>query len=632
MASYPPPNSQNGSIFNPSDWIAGNAGGIDTAYLNQHYCQFPVAQGNMSFAGISNTGTTTIGQNLVMQGIYNTNYLEFPDGTKQYTAVAGSDILNTNNTFYGVNNFFPPTQAFGSTLNEGLTFTNNQYINGSGDTDIIAYIPNTTTGLCIFALTTNSASFATPQIQLLPDGTASNFQASAVNGIVSIISNNTGGTIQLKSDAGVQLVHNASLKFSTYGNLTGGSTGLSSSVNFTSPSITTPSITQTTDDTDITITCSGLNSNVIINSTAGLLLKSNPVILFGGYGTLTGSPTGLTSSVSLFVPTQTAYNSGTPYGDSTATQAFVQSAINSGGSGDVSLAGNNLFTGFNNFYNNFAGVQQTNRGLTIGANMTNSAKEVDIICINPLTTRGLSIYAQSTAVSDSTPAKIIVYNDGSPTVFTTAITLPSQTAFSGTSSYGNLAATQNFVQTAIDSIGGGGGGGGGDVYLAATNPFTGINTFNSNVPSTTISQTFPSAATQNFATIGYVNSIFNTINCTFTAASYVEPTLGSPNYMTAYIMGTTLWYSGSVQFFGYGSAPKFTFGFSPSLPYTVISNFQNASLINQSYSNQYTSISTSSGFTSSAAGNAFNIILNTPSPASATCLYTFNFSGITVIQ
>lgn len=248
MASYPPPNNQQGSIFNPIDWIEPNAGSIDTAYLNEHYCQFPVAQGSMSFAGINNTGTTTIKQNIVMTGMPNVNFIEFPDGTKQYTAVAGSDILNDANNWSGVNNFNPlPTQPYASTMSQGITLTNNQ--NNSipaGDNDIISYTPSSTQGLCIYSSSTSSVAGKPAQIVLQPDGVKTSLFANGINGVVQL--NALGGTqskIILQASSGVFLQLAPTINFNDWGTLSATSTGgIASTVNLTAPSITTPLITQ----------------------------------------------------------------------------------------------------------------------------------------------------------------------------------------------------------------------------------------------------------------------------------------------------------------------------------------------------------------------------------------------------
>jgi len=347
MASYPPPNPQQGAIFNPIDWIEPNAGSIDTAYLNEHYCQFPVAQGSMSFAGINNTGTTTIKQNLVMTGTPNINYVEFPDGTKQYTAVAGGDILNDANTWSGVNTFYPnPLHPYGEIMTEGITITNNQSSStNAGGTDIVSYTPSTTIGFNIYSLSsTNNCDGVIPQLQLRPDGTETILSSSAINGITVINSVGAGGTIQLNAPTITLGNSSPNISFNTYGTLTGSGTGIKSSVNLTSPSFI---ISDGVDD-NYQLYSQNTYGMVIANTSGGLgtLTLSNGSTTLT---TLTSTTTGLSVNDSITVPTQTAYSSSTIYGDIASTQAFVQSAIQSQGSGDVSLAGTNPFTGTNTF-------------------------------------------------------------------------------------------------------------------------------------------------------------------------------------------------------------------------------------------------------------------------------------------
>jgi hypothetical protein len=355
MASYPPPNPQQGSIFNPSDWIVPNTGSIDTAYLNEHYCQFPVAQGNMSFAGISNTGSTTIKQNLVMTGTANTNYIEFPDGTKQYTAVAGNDILKTPNTWIGVNTFYPnPVQTYGAPMVEGITITNNQI--DDKDNDIVSYSPNSTQGLCMYSLGVyNNTIGKTPQIQLLPDGKGSIIQAQGSSGYVSLIATGVGGVINLNSTGGIKLNTTSLINFNNYSTLsaTSPSSGIISSAKFSAPYVYSSQIVFT--DVSGVATASTIYSN----SSANIDMVCSQLNLAGlSVGTtvsITPQAGNLDVGTTITVPTQSAYDSGATYENVLSTQAFVQSAINSQGSGDVSLAGTNAFTGVNTF-SNFCGA------------------------------------------------------------------------------------------------------------------------------------------------------------------------------------------------------------------------------------------------------------------------------------
>jgi hypothetical protein len=522
MATYPPPNQQQGSIFNPSDWIEGNNSNLDIQYLNEHYCKFPVAQGNMSFAGISNTGTTTIGQNLVMTGTPNVNYLEFADGTKQYTAVAGDDILDTANVFTKNNTF--PSISFNTGTGANLTSSNGGLVSDS--------------------------NINTPSL-FIDDGNNDSYSVRSENGFGFILANIDG-------DGSLTISNNAT----TFSTLSVSTTGMSCSTDFSAPSISCSSINETSDNTDITITGSGVNSGIVLDSTAGVSIEGNQVLSFPSNGQISADANGLTSTVDLYVKTQPVYSSSTVYGDKASTQAFVQSAISGQGSGDASLSANQTFTGINTFSNyvNFSAIVNQSSQFSIGNKLR--------------------------LTLDTGPTFVQSYyelNSDGTTTYSNIINLPSQT-YSGSVAYGNVASTQQFVIQAIASQGGG------DAYLNGTQTFTGVNTFNgatnfnsnvafnTNIPTTSVSQTFPSSSTNSFATVGYVNSLSTKVNSTFTPILGVYSMVSNVNYMTSYIVGNTVFFNGAISFFSQDNASKFTFSFSPALPNTTIGSFQSATL------------------------------------------------------
>jgi hypothetical protein len=516
-----------------------------------------VAQGNMSFAGISNTGTTTIGQNLVMTGTYNTNYLEFPDGTKQYSASSGTDILDTDNTFIGVNTFSPlPAQTYGATMTQGITLTNNQSSSTTtGDTSIVSYTPSTTTGLEIYSLSnTNNCNGVLPQIQLQPDGTQSKISASATDGLVVLSAVGTGGLIQLNANTGVRLGTPPILDFNSWGKLSSTSTtsGIISDVNFTSPKFII------NDDVDDSYQIYSQNANdygLVISNTSG---ANGILTISNGSSTLTSLTSYLYAlgdirldvSTQITVPTQTAYSSSTTYVNVLATQAFVKSAIQSQGGGGASLTANQTFTGVNNFSNyvNFSSIVNETTQFSIGNKLR-------------LTLDTGATFVQS----------YFELNSDGTTTYSNIINLPSQTYDAGVA-YGNVASTQQFVIQALASQGGG------DVYLNGTNNFTGTNTFNTNLPSSTIGGVYPNYGTPNsFATIGYVNSLTTTINSTFSGNLGIA-SIGFPNYMTSHLVGNIIYYSGYIAFVPSGNPSKVSFNINPALNITLQTNIQNASL------------------------------------------------------
>ena len=119
MAEYPPPIDPT-EIFNKDNWIP-SPDAIDLAFLQASFCEYPVAQGLMNFSDVNISADATISQNLLLAGTPSVNYLEFPDGTKQYTAPSADDI---NTVYNDVSNTFisPFIQTFqGSNLTTPTT-------------------------------------------------------------------------------------------------------------------------------------------------------------------------------------------------------------------------------------------------------------------------------------------------------------------------------------------------------------------------------------------------------------------------------------------------------------------------------------------------------------------------------
>jgi len=89
MSVYFPP-IENVSIFDPLLFSIANPDNNEE-YLTKDiadnlYLHFPVGQGTETIPSLQITNNANINQNLILDGTYLTNYLEFPDGTKQYTA------------------------------------------------------------------------------------------------------------------------------------------------------------------------------------------------------------------------------------------------------------------------------------------------------------------------------------------------------------------------------------------------------------------------------------------------------------------------------------------------------------------------------------------------------------------
>jgi hypothetical protein len=362
------------------------------------------------------------------------------------------------------------------------------------------------------------------------------------------------------------------------------------------------------------LNATGTGGKIILQSSTGVKLHINPTINFNEFGTLSASATGISSSVDLNLPAQT-FSSIVTYGDVAATQGFVRGAINSVDTADVFLGSNNNFTGENNFNNNINGGTTSNIGLTIVGNNQIGEAEADIICINQTTNLGLNIYAETTPVTNTTVPKIQIFNDGTATVFNTDITLPAQTTYTPSTTYGDVASTQQFVQLALASQGSG------DVTLGGTNNFTGTNTFNTNAPTTTLVQTFPSTDDTNFATIGYVNSLASpTASSVMTAGSGISY-IGYSNNISSNYIGTSTFFTGFVDGF-VPSSNTFSLNISSTIPGSTFSTqLTNITLYNVSTRASWGM--SSAILTNSTLTITFTATLDAP--------YTFNltFSGNT---
>jgi len=368
MASYNPPNPYVPGAFNPTQFITPSDN-ITTKYLDENYLRFPFAQGVENFVSINNQGSLNQGgladfSSNTTPAIFNlpptiTNPIA-NTATTPANAVAtigyvlaneqgGGDLLPLNNLWSGVNNFNPtPNQTYGSVLNTGITITDNQFPpGGQGDNDIISYTPTGAQGLCLYSSSTNNITGQFPQIQLYPDGTETKLSASATNGTIVLAAQGTGGAIQLNANTGVKIGTQPILTFSTFGNLTGSAGGIKSSVNLTAPSFV---ISDGVDDNYQLYSQNSGSFGFVIANTSGTGLGTLTISNGSSIATtLTASTSGLTSTTPLILPAQTTYDSGATYGNVASTQEFVQKALASQGSGDVTLGGNNAFTGTNTF-------------------------------------------------------------------------------------------------------------------------------------------------------------------------------------------------------------------------------------------------------------------------------------------
>jgi hypothetical protein len=212
---------------------------------------------------------------------------------------------------------------------------------------------------------------------------------------------------------------------------------------------------------DYIATCNYVN-NMIVNGD-GILDNNN---VWTGTNTF---------NIIVTLPTQGEYSIVATYGNTAATQAFVQSAINSvTGGGYASLTATQTFSGNNTFSNSI-----TTPSITFSTFGT--------------------LTGSSTGLTNST-----------------VLNLPSQTTYTQSTPYGNIASTQAFVQSAINSIITGGG------YALLSSPT--LQTFTGPISFT--SATIPQINSVNIATVP--------ITTTLTINGYV-----GANSNSSIISGTT---------------------------------------------------------------------------------------------
>lgn len=222
MSVYPAPTGQQGEIFNPSLWIVSAITGVSVQYLDENYLRYPVAQGYETLNGITNLSNGTFEKNIVMTGTYLTNYIEFPDGSQQFTADSGGGsgdaqlsggTSTTPQVFTGVNAF---NNTGGIIIEDSTntTTTTTLYQNGDnlsinssiagggvqlGDTTAFVTLSTNGSGLALNkGITVSNATNS--NIVLLKSDATTNKQLD-ITGQVSIGNTTSSNTVVLKSDA-----------------------------------------------------------------------------------------------------------------------------------------------------------------------------------------------------------------------------------------------------------------------------------------------------------------------------------------------------------------------------------------------------------------------------------------------
>jgi hypothetical protein len=124
MSAELPPTEQV-PLFNPI-YFLGAGSPFTKEVADNLYLQYPVGQGTEIIPDLVVSGELQSGENILMTGTALTNFLEFPDGTQQFTAAVGVgatiDITdtNTNATFYPV---FVDSAGTGKILRADTTTT-----------------------------------------------------------------------------------------------------------------------------------------------------------------------------------------------------------------------------------------------------------------------------------------------------------------------------------------------------------------------------------------------------------------------------------------------------------------------------------------------------------------------------
>ena len=138
MALYPAPNPKL-PIYNPTAYHVdtGNTIGIDEQFLSQNYLQFPLAQGTENFGDIFVGNDETISGNLILDGTFQTNYIQFPDGSQQFSASVGDGSAFLNG---GISLLVPQTFTGYNLFNKDLQITAPLLIN---DNIILDGVANT---------------------------------------------------------------------------------------------------------------------------------------------------------------------------------------------------------------------------------------------------------------------------------------------------------------------------------------------------------------------------------------------------------------------------------------------------------------------------------------------------------
>lgn len=369
MASYNPPNPYVPGVFNPTQFITPSAN-ITTQYLSENYLKFPFAQGAENFVSINNLGALSQGGQAVFSSTTTPAiFTEPPTITTPVVYPAAT-----------------PSAAMAT-----IKYVNDA-VGGAGGGNVSTNISNTYDAGTTQTFTNTSLS---NPIEILNTAGGFVYLSSGNPGGLNIYSSGTGAG----SSSGISITNGLQQQTVIYP--TTGGTQLVGAL------LVGGSITTTTQ-----IKCSTLIGTGSLSSPT-YYLKTDTA----NYGNFTGSNNGITSSVNMYVPTQT-YISGTTYGNIASTQSFVQQALSSQGGGDAYLGAVQTFTAANTF--------------TGGCNITNNAtcgtSNVNIVS-NPyeiVNNTMLIGYAPGLAESN-TFTGTNTFSNYNPTITTTELALTNYT-------------------------------------------------------------------------------------------------------------------------------------------------------------------------------------------------------------
>jgi len=523
------PNYFTGLKYN-SAFYNTTGSGLTLAEALTKFLTFPIAQGNETMASVIIADTLTASKNIIMNGATGVsgNYIQFPDGTQQLTAVDPNDyaVLDGSNIFLSKLSPNAPNQqtitgnSLSGNLNAPLVIQNvdttefaGLYLDPAPTFDMTLYSNQVGGGLTLrnvegysFTMTpslpNNTAFFSNP----ISCGTNA-LTGGSITGTQLTLASGGNSSVLTPSIAGLSI--NDPLIITDSITLTSGVDSVvlgcqSTGLNISDPMIVSGNVTgtgfnvSTTGSNPYTIYSNSSPSNfglVIANVTGNdgtLTLSNNSTTLT----TLTSTATGLIISDPISVTGSVSCSSLASTGAISGSSLASTGAISGSGlttTGNITTASNGLggTSVFNDTQCNFNAISC---GGNIGCGSLSSSGAIS----------GGAISGSQLTLTSGTGSTLLT-TDTTGLTCNDIITVPTQT-YPITSS--NQVATISYVNTAISSQGGG------DASLSANQTFTGLNTFSQNI-TLPLQSYVPSAdygnlaATQSFVQQTIYEGIYN---------------------------------------------------------------------------------------------------------------------------